>query len=76
MSACLRGDVNEAILTDKYAHAKQLANEYVDIFGKGNFFLEMQEHGLDQDKIAMPAIRRMSAETAAFRWSSRTTPII
>ncbi|HSU30138.1 MAG TPA: DNA polymerase III subunit alpha [Bryobacteraceae bacterium] len=63
LSACLRGDVNETIMADRYGDAKRLANEYVDLFGKGNFFLEMQDHGLDQDKIVMPEIRRMSAET-------------
>ncbi len=63
MSACLRGDINETILAGRYDDAKRLANEYVDLFGKNNFFLEMQDHGLDQDKIAMPEVRRMSAET-------------
>ncbi len=64
MSACLRGDVNETILAGRYEDAKRLANEYADLFGKSNFFLEMQDHGLDQDKTAMPQIRRMAAETA------------
>src|SRR5438874_6114861 len=41
-SACLRGDINEKILGDKYGEAKNLANEYVELFGKGNFFLELQ----------------------------------
>ncbi len=63
MSACLRGDINETILADRYGDAKRLANEYVDLFGEGNFFLEMQDHGLEQDKIVMPEIRRMAAET-------------
>lgn len=63
MSACLRGDVNETILADRYEDAKRLTNEYVDLFGKGNFFLEMQDHGLDQDKILLPQVRRMSTET-------------
>src|SRR6185312_7468137 len=63
MSACLRGDINETILADRYEDARRLANEYTDLFGKGNFFLEMQDHGLDQDKLAMPQIRRMSSET-------------
>jgi DNA polymerase-3 subunit alpha len=63
MSACLRGDINESIMADKYQEARRYANEYTDIFGKNNFFLEMQDHGLDQDKIVMPEIRRMSAET-------------
>jgi DNA polymerase-3 subunit alpha len=63
MSACLRGDINEAILADRYENARQLANEYRDLFGKGGFFLEMQDHGLEQDKVILPQIRRMSAET-------------
>ncbi len=63
LSACLRGDINETILADRYDDAKRLANEYADLFGRNNFFLEMQDHGLDQDKVAMPQIRRMSSET-------------
>ncbi len=63
MSACLRGDINETILADRYEDARGLANEYQDLFGKGNFFLELQDHNLEQDKRAMPQIRRMSAET-------------
>ena len=63
LSACLRGDINETILADRYEDARRLANEYSDLFGANNFFLEMQDHGLEQDKTAMPEIRRMSAET-------------
>src|ERR1039457_2772237 len=63
MSACLRGDVNEKILADRYEDARQLANEYTDLFGKGNFFLELQDHGLEQDKLLLPQVRRMSADT-------------
>jgi DNA polymerase III subunit alpha len=63
MSACLRGDINETILADRYEEAKRRASEYTDLFGKGNFFLEMQDHGLDQDKLVLPQIRRMSSET-------------
>jgi DNA polymerase-3 subunit alpha len=63
MSACLRGDINETILADRYEEAKRRANEYTDLFGKGNFFLEMQDHGLDQDKLVLPQIRRMAGET-------------
>jgi DNA polymerase-3 subunit alpha len=56
MSACLRGDINETLLADKYPEAKRLAYEYSDVFGKNNFFLEMQDHGLDQDKLLLPAV--------------------
>ncbi len=63
MSACLRGDINETILADRYEDARRLANEYQDLFGRGNFFLEMQDHQLEQDKLVLPQIRRMSADT-------------
>ena len=63
MSACLRGDINETILADRYDQARRMANEYVDMFGKNNFFLEMQDHGLDQDKLLLPQLRRLSSET-------------
>jgi len=63
MSACLKGDINETILRDRYDDAKRFAHEYVDIFGKGNFFLEIQDHGMDMDKRVMPEVYRLSAET-------------
>ncbi len=55
LSACLRGDINETLLADRYDEARRLAYEYTDLFGKNNFFLELQDHGLDQDKHVMPA---------------------
>src|SRR6516225_7600366 len=63
MSACLRGDVNEAVLADKYDDARRLAYTYQDIFGKNNFFLEIQDHGLEQDKRLTPQINRLSSDT-------------
>ena len=63
LSACLRGDVNEALTSDRYDDARRIACEYSDMFGKDNFFLEMQEHGLDQDKIVVPGLARLSGDT-------------
>src|SRR5579883_470464 len=63
MSACLRGDVNEAILADKYADARRLANEYTDLFGKDNFFLELQDHHLEQDKLVLPQLYKLASDT-------------
>src|SRR4051812_36934719 len=62
-SACLRGDINEKILADRYGEAKTLAHEYVDLFGKDNFFLELQDHGLDQDRVVMREIQKLSSDT-------------
>ncbi len=63
MSACLRGDINETILADRYEDARRLAYTYQDIFGRGNFFLEIQDHGLDPDKRVTPQVNRLSSET-------------
>ena len=63
MSACLRGDLNEAVLAEKHDDARRLAHTYRDMFGKDNFFLEIQDHGLEQDKRLIPAINRLSIES-------------
>src|SRR5579872_4737643 len=63
LSACLRGDINETLLADKYEDAKKLAYEYTDLFGPKNFFLEMQDHGLEPDHRVMPLVNRLSADT-------------
>ena len=63
LSACLRGDINETLIASRYEDAKRLAYTYADMFGKGNFFLEVQDHGLDQDKIVLPALNRLSKDT-------------
>jgi DNA polymerase-3 subunit alpha len=63
MSACLRGDINEAVLADRYEEARRLAYTYTDIFGRDNFFLEVQDHGLEQDRRLIPQINRLSQET-------------
>ena len=63
MSACLRGDIPETLLADSYEDARRLAHTYADMFGKNNFFLEIQDHGLEQDRRLMPAVNRLSQET-------------
>jgi len=62
-SACLKGDINEAVVRGKYDEAKRLAYEYQDMFGKGNFFLELQDHGLNDDPIVMRDIVRLARDT-------------
>jgi DNA polymerase-3 subunit alpha len=63
LSACLRGHIAETILADKYEDARRLAHQYSDIFGRNNFFLEVQDHHLEQDKRLTPELNRMSQET-------------
>ena len=62
-SACLRGDLNEALLQKGYDEGRRLAYTYQDIFGKENFYLEIQDHGLDQDKELIPHLLRLSGES-------------
>ena len=63
-SACLAGDLAEALVEkEDYELGKKLAYEYSDIFGKENFFIEIQDHGLDLDKKFLPQLHRLSQET-------------
>lgn len=62
LSACLRGDIAEAMLDGKYAEARRLAHEYQDMFGKGNFFLELQDHNLDADRKVIPQLRKLALD--------------
>ena len=63
LSACLRGDVNEALLDKSYEDGRRLAYTYLDMFGKENFYLEVQDHGLDLDKKLLPRVFRLSQES-------------
>src|SRR5277367_625093 len=62
LSACLRGEVADAILSDKYDQAKANAHRLRDIFGKQNFFLEVQDQGLEQDIRVNRDLVRLSKE--------------
>src|SRR2546430_4863476 len=63
LSACLRGGINETLLADRYDDAKRMAYEYTDLFGPKNFFLELQDHGLEPDARVLPLINRLAADT-------------
>ncbi|KXL52874.1 DNA polymerase III subunit alpha [Anaerotignum neopropionicum] len=62
-SACLAGEVPRNIVNVSYEKAKETALEYLDIFGEGNFFLELQDHGIREQKQVNMALVRMSKET-------------
>ena len=63
LSACLRGAVTEAVAEEKYDQARENAYRLQDIFGKGNFFLEIQDQGLEIEKGVNPQLVRLSKET-------------
>jgi len=73
LSACLAGDVPRKLLKnmgepqydedENYEEAKREALAFLEIFGKGNFYLEIQDQGLEEEKFILPSMKRLSAET-------------
>src|SRR3984957_8703526 len=63
LSACLRGEVAEGIMNDSIDKARASAYRLQDIFGKGNFFLEVQDQGLEQDIKVNRGMVTLSRET-------------
>ncbi len=61
-SACIAGEIPRAILKGKPAEARQLAGKMYEIFGKDHFYLEMQDHGLKEQKIVNKELIKMSKE--------------
>ncbi len=62
LSACLAGEVPRYLTRGLYDEARQAALRYQEIFGKGNFFLELQDHGIPQQKLVNQQLLRMSQE--------------
>ncbi len=63
LSACIAGKIPSLILQGNYAGAKELALEFSEIFGKENFYLELQDHGIPEQKNVNGSLLRMSRET-------------
>ena len=63
LSACLRGEVAAALLEDRQQTARQSAYDLRDIFGKGNFYLEIQDQGLPEQARINPLLVQLSRET-------------
>ena len=62
-SACLAGDVQQRLLNGDYAGAKREALEMQEIFGEGNYFLELQDQGLEEEARVLPDMKRLHEET-------------
>ena len=63
LSACLAGEIPKAILRGEYDKAKETALWYKNTFGENNYFLEIQDHGIDEQKITNKKIIELSRET-------------
>ena len=62
LSACLAGEVQRYLARGMYEAGCEAAKRYESIFGKGNFFLELQDHGIPEQKYVNPQLIRMSQE--------------
>ena len=63
LSACLAGEVQRNLVRGMYEEAKEVPYRYERCFGKGNFFLELQDHGIPEQKLVNQQLLRMSQET-------------
>lgn len=63
LSACLAGEIPQNLLRGDYTKARDVANYYNELFGKGNFYLEIQNHKIKEQLIVLPQIIQLSEET-------------
>lgn len=63
LSACLAGEIPRALVSGDYEGAKEKALWYNNVMGQGNFFLELQNHGIREQKVIEPLIIKLSKET-------------
>ncbi len=62
LSACLAGELPRAMVSDDYDKAKEIAQTYIDIFGKDNYFIEIQDHGIAEQKRINPKLVKLAEE--------------
>ena len=63
LSACLSGEIPQALLEGREETARQAVARYLDIFGRDNFFIEIQDHGLADERTVLPQLVRLARET-------------
>lgn len=62
MSACIAGEIPQALLKGDIEKAYDIARDYIDIFGKDNYFIEIQDHGLEEQKKTNPLLIKMAKD--------------
>lgn len=65
LSACLAGEIPQRLLVNDFDSAKEKVLKYQKIFGKDNFFIELQNHDIEEEKQILPYLIRLSDETGA-----------
>ena len=63
LSACLAGEIPQSLLQNDYDAARRTAEWYATLFGPEHFYLELQDHGLEEQQQILPAMLRLSQET-------------
>ncbi|MBN1621648.1 MAG: DNA polymerase III subunit alpha [Endomicrobiales bacterium] len=63
LSGCMKGEVGSLILKDDIKKAEEVANQYLNIFGKGNFYLEIMDQGLEDQKKINASLIKLSKKT-------------
>ena len=63
LSACLAGEIPRALASGDFEKAKETALYYQNLFGPDRFYLEIQDHGLEEQKLVLPMLVRLSRET-------------
>ena len=56
LSACLSGDLPKLLMDGREGDARNMAQKYLDIFGRNNFFIELQDHGLPEQRQVLPRL--------------------
>ncbi len=62
LSACLAGEIPQALLSGDYEQAVETALYYKNLFGEGNYYIELQDHGIDEQREILPSLIRLARE--------------
>ncbi|MEA4911628.1 MAG: DNA polymerase III subunit alpha [Oscillospiraceae bacterium] len=62
LSACLAGEIPQQLLAGEYDRAKETAEYYSGLFGEGNYYIELQDHGIDEQLQILPDLIRLANE--------------
>ena len=62
LSACLGGEIPKALVDGNYNEALKIGQKYVEVFGKDNYFIEIQDHGIAEQKKIIPNLIKLSKE--------------
>lgn len=62
LSGCIAGELPELLLQNRPEDAKKLAARYLEIFGRGNYFIEIQDHGIEEEIQVLPQLKQLARE--------------